>query len=576
MVDAEVADAAAKALDSRKPGKDFRGVVSQFGEEAAWSALDDRLGDIPDAQLLRKTAVALDLPEADLRARTDSPVSSIRRLSRIVLLESLTGAVEDAQLHKGLTDPVARIRADSARFVAPGVDRTRLYNQLIHLIREDPDARVRAAAGRRLAVSFADMYSVEFDGLPDLSKMLILDALDGHTRIDEERAESLLLESKDTEAPYRAARRLLQWGTLTNLFLRGGHDAQRILEKAAKLGVVEFLTVKTIPEDKLEWALSLAEKANRQDLVWRMVRLRDKKKPSKIVHLPSVDETERIVLNAYDSKEEIRRKRISEFPLNDETFKKSVETAFPPPEKDVLSCVLFDMAGLGRWTDWRERIIDGLTHVDPDVRGCAAAALATLTPKKASVLISPLLTDPVPRVRQGCARALASIPSENGCQEIAFFLGLDESKQDRDILIQGIRDAGGAALAKCILDNVEELDNQNIGALLEAGVDEVGAELLADGFTAISDLKTAASVAGPKLGESFLRAWDSFEESSRKRVLSWIEASGWAQSVSHISLDKAKKLLKPLTAEFRTELIESLIESAEGKTRRRLRKLMKS
>ncbi|MDF1569122.1 MAG: hypothetical protein RQ801_01520 [Spirochaetaceae bacterium] len=572
----EVADAVVRALDSRKPGRDFKEVVSQFGEEAAWSALDSRLGDMPDAQLLRKAAVALDLPEADLREKTDSPVASIRRLSRIVLLESLMGAVEDAQLHKGLSDSVARIRSDAARFVAPGVDRTRLYNQLIRLIREDPDTRVRAAAGRRLALSFADMYSVDFDGLPDLSKMLLLDALDGHTRIDEERAESLLLASKDPEAPYRAARRLLQWGTLTNLFSRGGSDSKKILERAAELGIVEFLTVKTIPEDKLEWALQLSEKANRQDLVREITRIRDKKNVTKKVHQPSIYEIEQIVMKAYDPQEEVRRKRISDLPLDDKTFKRSVEMAFPPPEKDISSCVLFDMARFGHWTDWTDRIIDGLTSVDPDVRGCAAAALATLTPERAASLISPLLTDTVPRVRRVCARALASIPSGNGCEEIAFYLRLDESDQDRDIIIRGVRDAGGAALAKCILDNVEELDNQNIGNLLEEGVDEVGAELLTDGFTTISSLKTAASIAGPKLGESFLLAWNSIDESSRKRVLSWIGASGWAVSASKGSIDEAKVLLKPLSAESRTELLETLIESAEGKNRRRLRKLMKN
>jgi hypothetical protein len=576
MENIDVADAVARALDSRKPGRDFKEAVLLFGEEAAWTALDNRLGDVPDAQLLRKAAVALDLPEADLREKTDSPTSSIRRLSRIVLLESLTGAVEDAQLHKGLSDPVARIRSDAARFVAPGVDRTRLYNQLIRLIREDPDTRVRAAAGRRLAVSFADMYSVDFDGLPDLSKMLLLDALEGHTRIDEERAESLLLESKESEAPYRAARRLLQWGTLANLFSRGGSDSKIILERAAELGVVEFLSVKTIPEDKLEWALQLSEKANRQDLIREMTRIRDKKNVTKKALQPSIYEIEQIVLKAYDPQEEVRRKRISDLPLENETFKRSVEMAFPPPEKDVSSCVLFDMARSGRWTDWRERIIDGLTHVDPDIRGCAAAALATLTPKKASSLISPLLTDPVPRVRRICARALASIPSGNGCEDIAFYLRLDESDKDRDIIIRGIRDAGGAALAKCILDNAEELDNQNIGNLLDEGVDEVGAELLADGFTTISSLKTAAAIAGPKLGESFLHAWNSIDESSRKRVLSWIGASGWAMSALKGSLDEAKALLKPLSAESRTELLESFIESADDKNRRRLRKLMKS
>ncbi|MCK5735110.1 MAG: hypothetical protein KAH21_01480, partial [Spirochaetaceae bacterium] len=224
------------------------------------------LGDLPDGLQIRKTALALNLPESDLRSLSESQNKSTRRIARLILLESKTGVTEDPLLQKGLSDKSAVIRSDAARFAGTGADRTRLYNQLIRLIREDTDQRVRKAAGKRLTDSFADLYSVDFNGLPPLSQMLIIDALEGHSRVDEERLESLL-ESKNRETSFKAARSLQSWGTLKHLYNKGNSSGNSILKQAASLGVADYLEDEIINDNNREWSVILAGLAGRDDLV---------------------------------------------------------------------------------------------------------------------------------------------------------------------------------------------------------------------------------------------------------------------------------------------------------------------
>ncbi len=569
-------------LENRHPARAFQVYLQSAGEDTAYIALDGYLGDYPDGQRIRKTALALNLPDADLRNLAESPQEAKRRVSRLILLESTTGVTEDSLLQKGLSDKSAIIRTDAARFTGTGTDRTRLYNQLIRLIREDPDTRVRQSAGKRLAESFADLYAIDFDGLPPLSRMLILDALEGHTRIDEERAEALML-SKDKEAAFRAGRNLLRWGTLKRLFNKGGSSGDAVLKKAAALGVANYLEEIDISDSNREQAIDLAGQAGRDDLVRRFNKsdntpeTRDNMVPS------TLREIEKTVLSLMDTDYEERNKRINELPIEDPGFRKAVEIAYPPPESDVSAGILFDMARLGHWSGWSGRLSEALSSEDPDIRCSAALALAEINPENAISELPPMLMDSTDRVRRAAASALASIPSGKGCPKLAEYLKDEPEGDRRGAVFSGIRDAGGAALARCILDNLEIISPLIAGEMLSEGIDVVGVELLADGFTDETVLTEIMRHAGYYCGESILDAWPKMDGKARKRFLSCMAASDWADSVLKMieidnrdTVSRISMLLKHLSKEELASLFETVLKRSAGRSRRRIRKLTKS
>jgi len=60
------------ALESRKAPRELKNLMKNYGEDPVFDALNSLSGDFPDAQNIRKTALALNLPEADLRVLAES------------------------------------------------------------------------------------------------------------------------------------------------------------------------------------------------------------------------------------------------------------------------------------------------------------------------------------------------------------------------------------------------------------------------------------------------------------------------------------------------------------------------
>ncbi len=571
----------AKLLEGRKSALRLKVLFRSAGKENVFDALNLYAGDFPDTMKIRRLTEAFSLPESDLRRMSESGNSAQRRICRLILLGSSAGSAENTLLQKGLTDSNALIRTDSARFAAAGMDRTRLYNQLIKLIREDPDSRVRAAAGKRLAVSFADLYAVDFEGLPLLSRMLILDALEGNTRSDEERAEVLLL-SKNKEASFRAARALQRWGTLGRLFESGTAEALSILEAAASNGVADYLeNFSPAKSSRKELAVKLAGHAGRDDLVRSILGSRAPETPREDLSLRDIEELEKKLFPLSETAYEELAEELSRLPLDEANFRRSVTLAFPPPDKERITVVLYTMAALGGWNDWVPRIAESIDHEDPDIRRSAAASLAVLAPAQAIERLPSLLSDPVDRVRRSAARGLAVLSSEGGGSYLAEYLSGAPSEDEKESILAGIREAGGTAPARCILENAEYLNDAAKGDLLAHGPDGAAVKLLAEGITSAASLKKAAAFAGPRAGESFLKAWEIVDSSARKKLLSWTDSSGWASSLP-LRLKEGgrnekkliRALLAPLNSEEKHALFDQTIEKAAGADKRRLKSLL--
>jgi len=565
------------ALESRKSARELKNLFKIYGEIPVFNALNELSGDFPEGQNIRKTALALNLPEADLRRLAESPRESLRRIARLILLETGTGISDDPLLQKGLSDISAIIRTDTARFTGTGTDRTRVYNHLIRLIREDPDIRVRRAAGKRLIDSFADLYSVDFNGLPPLSQMLIIDALEGHSRIDEERVESLL-HSEDTETAFRAARTLQKWGSLTQQFqgTKSG-SPDEILKISASLGVVDYLESAVINDENRMSAIELAEKAGRNDLVSRFTAGRDVLESHKKItelHFSEIHETiEKLLKQDSESREE----EIIKLPLGDQKFREAVEAAYPENFPDSSFQVLFDMARIGQWKNWTDRIINGLSTGDPELTISALKALTEIDKKKALSFLPPMLTDTTNRIRRAAARALASIPSGEGILKLGEYLKNEPTEdQNLDAVYSGVHDAGGAALARCILDNTGVISSQTAGRLLNQGIDELGVELLADGLPDSIELTELLKYGGYRGVLSILSAWPALGESDRKRFLASLITAKWGESIPRNNSSELQTVLKQLSREERKLLLQPLLEHTGGKYRRYIHGLMKN
>ncbi len=373
--------------------------------EKVFESIGSTLEEEPDYKVLRKFMRRINISKEDLRQISTSKAVAVRRVARILLFFNSQG--QDLILQHGLRDPSAVIRSDFIRLSEEGIDRSRLYNQLIKLIREDPDARVRKAAGERLSTTFADLYSVDYQGLPDLSRMLMLDALDGISRSDEELALKLLF-SNDRESSFRAARCLCRWNSLERLFNDGNQEAVRILEYCAEFGIVEYLETMPVKPAKKNLALHLARKANRKDIIRHITgsdTFRHEVENSQVIDIPG---TEKLFWKIYDQSPEERAMSIKKLHLNSRLFQTSIETVFPPPDHDISSALLFELAKHGKWIDWTSRCADALLSLDPDIRLSAASALVVINPEEASLSLPPLLHDPVGRVRETTRQLLSA------------------------------------------------------------------------------------------------------------------------------------------------------------------------
>ena len=564
------------ALENRKSSKALRNCIRVHGETAVYIALNNHLGDLPEGLRIRKTAVALNLPEADLRRLADSPEEAIRRIARLILLESKTGISEDPLLQKGISDKSPLIRSDAARFTGTGSDRTRLYNQLIRLIREDPDQRVRKAAGKRLADSFADLYSVDFSGLPPLSRMLIIDALGGHSREDEERTESLL-SSEDRETAFRAARTLQSWGTLTRFFNSSSGGQNDILRSAAELGIADYLEDVSVNDSNREMALQLAMQAGRKDLEERFRAVENSSEQRNEAPAAYPPDIIRMVQSLLERNPRNREEEIKELPLENPGFRKTVELVFPHPEGDISGQILFHMARLGKWKGWTNKCIRGIDSGDPEIQCSSIKALGILNPEKALKQLPSLLTSETPEVAETAAGTLASISRGEGPSMLVEYLMDSEKDENREAVISGIRNAGGAAVIRCVTE--ESIDTETAGELLKEGTDAVGAEILADSFEITGNeknLKNLLEHAGYLCGRSILLAWPALGDESRRKYLSALSTSSWAESIPREKDPGLIGILKELSREEKKSILEPGIRSADGRRRRQIRKLMKS
>ena len=142
-------------FSERSAAGKFRYLKLKIGREGYYALADEYLGDFPSREIIQKVGTLISASNDEILREKNSPIDSRRRVAcQLQLHANIDGP---NLFQKGLSDPYARIRCDNARFCDAGEDRSRLYNLLIRIIREDPDSRVRKAAGMSLSQSFADL-----------------------------------------------------------------------------------------------------------------------------------------------------------------------------------------------------------------------------------------------------------------------------------------------------------------------------------------------------------------------------------------------------------------------------------
>ena len=457
-----------RVMENRRPLKAFTRYRGAAGEGAAFAGIDDYLGDDPPKTRIRRIITLLEEAGWDSQGLAEAEEPSIRRIARLILLQRSGDSGGDARLMEGFTDSFGRIRGDSARFFRSDGDseeRGLLYRELVRLVQEDPDTRVRRAAARRLRSSFADMPGADFSELPGHRRMFVLDYLDGQSPEDEKHAASLM-ESPDGEAAFLAARRLDQWGVLGRCFDVDEPGGAALLERASRLGAADYLEYGSIPEKKRNQALQLAENAGRHDIVRLLTppeggapggtpgreRAVDTLRaasggtpgaaPGTDRDAPMTAAAVEAVIERMEGLEDDGLKALMET-WNTAGFRHLLEMMFPPPDEDRRSVIFFALARIGGWAQWASRAAGALESTDPDIRHAAALCLAETDPEAAAGALIALLPDPVDRVRRGAARALAALPSGRGAAALADYLEDSPSAEDEAVLL-GLEDAAGA------------------------------------------------------------------------------------------------------------------------------------
>ncbi len=371
--------------------------------ETTFIQIDSLLGDMPETHRIHKLTRSVRTPADELRQLAQASNDAVRRVARIILHLRTEGY--DPILLKGLGDSSALIRCDTVRLSDTDEDRTRFYNHLIKMIREDPDRRVRKAAGERLSSSFADLYSMEFRGIPNLSRMLILDTLEGTSHSDEECAIELLF-SESRESAFYAARCLYKWGTLRLLLLNGGPKSLKILKRCSELGIADQLQASPIPAANKDAALMLSKIAKRDDIHRRILAIHPSPTESVKTEVFDITTVKKLFWDIHGQIETNRDAIRSRLPLDNTEFRRAMEMAFPPPDDDICSVLLFEIVEQGNWIEWSPRIANALSSQDADIRISAARALSRIDHKEALELLPPLLWDTVSIVRKTAKECL--------------------------------------------------------------------------------------------------------------------------------------------------------------------------
>lgn len=448
-----------RVMENRRPLRAFTRYRGAAGEDAAFAGIDDYLGDDPPKTRIRRIVTLLEEAGWDNQGLIEAEEPSVRRIARLIPLQRSGDSGGDARLREGFTDSFGRIRGDTARFFHAGggeEERALVYRELVRLVQEDPDTRVRRAAARRLRSSFADMPGADFSELPGHRRMFVLDYLDGQSPEDEKHAASLM-ESPDGEAAFLAARRLDQWGVLGRCFDVDEPGGAALLERASRLGTADYLEYGWIPEEKRNQALQLAENAGRQDIVRSLMPPEGagsggtpgRERAVAPGALPGADEdapmtaaaVEAVIAGMEGLEDDGLKALMGTW--NTADFRHLLEMMFPPPDEDRWSVIFFALARIGGWAQWASRAAGALESTDPDIRHAAALCLAETDPEAAAGALTALLPDPVDRVRRGAARALAALPSGRGAAALADYLGDSPSAEDEAVLL-GLEGAAGA------------------------------------------------------------------------------------------------------------------------------------
>ena len=369
--------------------------------ETTFIQIESLLGDTPKTHRVNKLTRSVKTPVDELRQLAQASNVAVRRVARIILHIRSEGY--DPILLKGLGDSSALIRCDTVRLSDTDKDRTRFYNHLIKMIREDPDRRVRKAAGERLTSSFADLYSMEFQGMPNLSRMLILASLEGTSYSDEECATEFLFSSSKESAFY-AARCLYKWGTLRRLLRTGEPKSLKILKRCSELGIVEQAS--PIPTASKDAALGLSKMAKSENIDRRILAIHPSPAESVKSEIFDITSVKKLFWDTHSQIETNRDAIRSQLPIKNTGFRRAMEMAFPPPDNDISSVLLFEIVKQGNWAEWSPRIANALTSQNADIRISAAKALSRINPGEALDLLPPLLWDTVSIVRETAKECL--------------------------------------------------------------------------------------------------------------------------------------------------------------------------
>jgi len=131
-------------------------------------------------------------------------------------------------------DTSYRVREKAAELYSPDdSSRESFYIQLLSLLLDDPEYRVRKTARNRIERDFSDLYTIP-EKLSYIQKLHLAEFL--NPQIEEDRKFAFtLLDSNDEELTFEAARLLSKAGSLKRLFLDVFHEDRDSLDRAAEL-----------------------------------------------------------------------------------------------------------------------------------------------------------------------------------------------------------------------------------------------------------------------------------------------------------------------------------------------------
>ena len=576
-----------------KPGnlsRRFRIYKTVHGENAAWRALDDWLGDNPGRARVQRLSGILGNDDQNLRRMADSTHSSRRRLSRLMLLENDSGRSGDPLLFAGLSDPSPRIRSDAAGRLKSVDDRRRLYNRLAALISDDPSPDVRQKAADRLIREFADLYTPDLKGLPELARPQLIWTLRNRSSADVHTVEKIL-ESENKEEAFTAARKLRSWGILARYWTdlttaesadkaEGFDRKSAVLSRAASFGIADYLLNDPVPPAARESAEELAALAGLKDLP-RPKESSDNSESGDRSLSGDFSSVYRKITQFAETADPNCRSEFSPEERTEE-FRAAVEAAFPVDAVPSIEieCRLLRLAAAGGWKNWMGRFERALSSGDSRLRITALENLAPVAGESVCDIYTAYLHNRNPQLRRLSAGLLASCDDGAGLGPLVDAM---ESSPETEDLIIGIREAGDAVVAGFVIGSAEKADTALRGRLLREGLGAEGLSMLCKAYSRATDLNTVFRSAGPAAGASILENWSTLSDSGKKKLLSWIKASGWpaealanAQCSGRPARKNLRRLLSELDRESRQALFSAEAEKADGPNRRLIRQITRS